>query len=314
MAASRPHRIARAALLPALLALALTPVLPAADGGSSEPAAYAVGDVFIMLQTDPNGEAGTFSFTHNLISSPSVATPFTLQDGRLEIFNSVPVGVYSIAMTASPDWEIVALGDGYDSGCWDDQLNSTLDRSSGVATIDVSAGEFIVCTYVVRKKATEPSVTEPLLSSPRGTGFWKNWGGCAAKGRSNSVGARETALVRRSIRAGAALYPVGGVDGMTCEEATHLLSRQSFDGTLRANDAAYQLASQLMAAKLNREAGVPVPACVEAAISDAEALLAGIGFDGTGDYLGPRSSNPARTAAQQLAGQLAGWNDGGGGC
>jgi hypothetical protein len=271
---------------------------------------YATGDVFIMLQTDPNGEAGSFSFTHNIVSNPMVTSPFSMSDGSIEIFNSVQAGLYAVTMAPATGWEIVPLGDGYDTGCWDDQENSTIDLTTGVATIDVSGGEFVVCTFVLRRKTvTEPSDT-PVLSSPRGIGWWKNWGGCAVRGRANVVGARETAVVRRSIRHSSGMYPVGGIDGMTCEQATHLLSKQDFDGNMKANDAAYNLAAQLVAAKLNQVAGAPVPVCIADAIVEASAMLAGLNFTGAGDYLGPRTSGAARSAALSLGGLLERYNDG----
>lgn len=314
MSAGKPVRRGLTVFATRFAQVALTAValLTVPNRLAAEPGvpASATGDVFIMLQTDPNGEAGSFSFTHNVVSSPMVASPFSMSDGNLEIFNSVQAGVYTITMASVSGWEVVALGDGYDTGCWDDQDNSTINPTTGVATIDVSAGEFVVCTFVLRRKSvTEPSDSQ-VLDSPRGIGWWKNWGGCALRGRANVVGARETAIVRRSIRRSSGMYPVGGIDGMTCEQATHLLSKQDFDGNMKANDAAYNLAAQLVAAKLNQAAGAPVPACVADAIVEANALLAELSFSGTGDYLGPRSSGAARSTALSLGGRLGRYNDG----
>jgi hypothetical protein len=313
VAAHRLTRIVRAMSSLALLTFAPVVLAPAALNAV---AGAQTGSVVIMLQTDPDGEAGSFSFTHTVVSAPVVASPFVLTDGVLQFFGSVPVGSYTVTMEPPSGWEIAVAGDTYDTGCWDDGSGSTVSTTTGVATLNVTAGGFLVCTYVVRKATTPPPAGDvvPLFTTPRGIGYWKNWGGCTVPPRPHEMAARETALYRRVTRAGSDLYPLGALQGLTCVQGTHLLSREDFNGTNRANDAAYNLAAQLVAAHLNKAAGVPIPACLETAMNAAEAMLTGLGFDGTGDYLGPRSASGPRKAAQDLAAQLHRYNDGGGSC
>lgn len=313
MAAPRLTRIVRAMSSLALLTFApvlLAPAAPNAVIGAQ------TGSVMIMLQTDPDGEAGSFSFTHTVVSAPVVANPFTLFDGQLAFFGSVPAGNYTVTMQPVSGWEIVETGDGYDTGCWDDGSGSTVSMATGVAALNVTSGAFLICTYVVRQVTTPPPTGDaaPLFTTPRGIGFWKNWGGCTVPGRPEEMNARETAVYRRVIRAGSDLYPLGVLQGLTCVQGTHLLSREDFNGTNKANDAAYNLAAQLVAAHLNKAAGVPIPACLETAMNAAEAMLTGLGFNGTGDFLGPRASNALRSSALALAGQLGSFSDAGGGC
>ena len=71
-----------------------------------------------------------------------------------------------------------------------------------------------------------------------------------------------------------------------------------------ASEPAYNLASQLLAAKLNVQAGAGTCPPVVTAINQAQNLLYAIGFNGTGTYL--KKMNPAQAA---LANCLATWLD-----
>jgi hypothetical protein len=70
-------------------------------------------------------------------------------------------------------------------------------------------------------------------------------------------------------------------------------------GNKKAKDAAYELASQLLAAQLNIEAGARTCSSLTEAIQSAQELLFSIGFDGTGGYLGPRSRGIAAQIRQE---------------
>ena len=94
----------------------------------------------------------------------------------------------------------------------------------------------------------------------------------------------------------------------TCLQAVNVLSKKDQAGVNHANDAAYELASQLLAAKLNLAAGAKTCAAVQSAVTNGQALLATIGFTGSGDYLIKTSAN--RTSALNLATALANYNMG----
>jgi hypothetical protein len=309
-------RSSRAATLAALSlatftwAAASPPEASAAARAAGGP--LSTGSVLVMVQTDPDGSGGAFSLTHNVgtNSNPAVPSPFALSDGQLRLFNSLVPGAYTVSLAVPDGWRVVPFGDGYDTGCWDDQDNSTIDHASGVASVNVSAGEFIVCTFVLRRATVEPWTAHvTLLSHPRGLGYWRNRGGCLESSVPDLAGSKEAAFVRRSLQRGSPIFPLGSVSALTCAESTRLLWRVDFDGTTRANDAAYNLVSQLIAAKLNKAAGVPVPSCVESAIGSADQLLASLNFSGRGAYLGP-GSNPQREHALQLAGLLDRFSNG----
>jgi hypothetical protein len=273
-------------------------------------------DVFIVLQTDPDATPGSFSFTHDFgaNSNPQVPSPFSLGDGRLQVFNTVTPGRYSVTQQTPEGWVLAASGDGYDTGCWDDQSNSTIDIASGVATIDLGPGEFVVCTFVIREDVDPPVEVDPTSSfTPKGLGYWKNSGKCL-KSQDQVTGIADgdqVRLLESQLLGGSAVYPVGSITAMTCQEAARILDKSDLTGDKKANDAAYNLGAHLLAAKLNKAAGAFVPPCVANDMATAQSLLVQLGFTGMGDYLGPATSMRAlRTTALRLGGTLAGFNGG----
>ena len=88
---------------------------------------------------------------------------------------------------------------------------------------------------------------------------------------------------------------------------------------LASNDAAYGLAAQLLAAKLNVAAQAGTCAAALQAILDGQALLAndptdltqpGVNFTATGSYLEPRATNKTlRAQATALAATLDSYNN-----
>ncbi len=99
---------------------------------------------------------------------------------------------------------------------------------------------------------------------------------------------------------------LGGGD---CELAVDLLDKRDVTGKKRANDAAYKLAAQLLAAQLNLSAGAETCAEVVDTVNAAQGLLAGIGFDGNGGYLRAKDGQPYHDAVA-LADVLDGYNQG----
>ncbi len=157
----------------------------------------------------------------------------------------------------------------------------------------------------------EPRYNDPEIDAvmgiesftPRTIGFWKNWSSCDGHGNQDYV------LDQTLLDAGGIL--IGDILVDTCEDAVSILDKSEVnaDGEKMAKDAAYGLAAQLLAAKLNVQAGAAVPLNVLAAIADAQTLLEAIHFDGSGDYLPPKSGDP-RPEALSLADLLDQYNNG----
>lgn len=276
--------------------------------------AQATGDVYVMVQTVPDGAGVEFSFTHDI--GGSVPSPFVIGDNQLEIFNAVPVGTYTITQTAPAGWGLLTSGDGFESMCFDEFGESALDLASATATVVVPAGGFVVCVFVNGEvEDPDPPPDEdppgedppgedppeedppPPHTQPVGSGAWKH-GLCTA-------GAADPAILSDP-----AVVPFGALNTLTCAQARNLLSKQDFTGTQRANDGAFNLASALLTARLNVAAGGSLPECVANAIARAQEILADLGFDGTGDYLPPKTANKTlRSEALALGGLLGRYNE-----
>jgi len=120
---------------------------------------------------------------------------------------------------------------------------------------------------------------------PRTIGFWKNWNTCsggnqvvtAAKNGGPSAG---WYILDNLLPQQLGLYQVS-----SCDQGIKIVSKQDRIGGNRANDAAYELAAQLLAASLNLAAGARTCQEAQQAVIDGQALLQQIGFNGEGTYL-----------------------------
>ena len=162
---------------------------------------------------------------------------------------------------------------------------------------------------------------------PRTPGYWKNWTQCDGKGRQ-----AETAENNGGWEAGFWLiediigpYPgstnnsaaapilIGVLEVDTCEEAVAVLDQRDLnnDNKKRGGDAAYMLARNLLAAYLNYGAGACMHPDVTDAMTEAQALLVGEGFDGTGQYWkGGKNAAAERAYALYLSNILDEYNNG----
>jgi hypothetical protein len=143
---------------------------------------------------------------------------------------------------------------------------------------------------------------------PRTIGYWKNWNKC--------TGGNQAATAAKNGGPSAGVFVVddllpqtiGNFTVSTCAQAVKVLSKQDQSGTNRANDAAYELAAQLLAARFDLAAGAETCTAVQNAVTNAQSLLVSINFTGSGSYLTKSSTN--RTNALNLATQLATYNMG----
>lgn len=110
-------------------------------GRAAEVAAgTSTGTIRIAKVTYPAGGTG-FSFTDDV---PGSSGAFALDDGGTEVFTAVPPGTYTVTEMdpgALPgDYALTELD------CSD--ADSTADRASRTATVQLEAGETVVCTFV----------------------------------------------------------------------------------------------------------------------------------------------------------------------
>lgn len=133
-------------------------------------------------------------------------------------------------------------------------------------------------------------------------GYWKNWTSCDGKGGQSPV----TDAVLASFPGGG--VSIGDLFVNTCPEAIAILDKSTLGGTKMASDAAYGLAAQLLAARLNLQANAVTCGGANSAIAGGQALLDAIGFTGSGTFLKDSSAN--RTAALAYAATLDSYNNG----
>jgi hypothetical protein len=193
--------------------------------------------------------------------------------------------------------------------------------NDGGANVGICFDGFIdpgTAKYELNANNTKPAGTRTI-------GYWANWTTCDGTGNQEAVAAQNGGsgagfwLLDDVL----SILDVGLADPLTCKDAVDLLKKRDKllpnelsggrDG--RANDAAYALAAQLIAAEANYEAGALQ--CTEAtdAINQAQDLLDAIGFTGTGAFLSPRPGisltnyNAVRNYALGLASVLDAYNN-----
>ena len=148
--------------------------------------------------------------------------------------------------------------------------------------------------------------TPPPGGDARTIGYWKNWSSCTG-------GNQDHVLDQTLASFAGGFVLIGDLEVNTCEEAVSILSKKNVTtGKKMSSDAAYNMAAQLLAAKLNIQALAGTCAAANTAIADGQALLALIDFDGTGSYLGPKVKGAAatqRATANSLSATLDDYNN-----
>ena len=148
----------------------------------------------------------------------------------------------------------------------------------------------------------------PPGGDARTIGYWKNWSSCAQSNGKQFEKAVAAGNFDKTLD-GNLPQTIGDVTLEDCAEAVAILNKSDIvTGQKRANDPAYNLAAQLLAAKLNVTAGAGTCAAALTAIADAQALLDLIGFTGTGSYTTTMTA-AQKTQANTLAGILDSYNN-----
>lgn len=149
--------------------------------------------------------------------------------------------------------------------------NPVVDNSPICVNFTVTAGEI---------KVFNVNNTPPPGGRALTIGFWKNWSSCSG-GKQRPV--LDQTLASFPIAVGQTTHGVyiGDLYVDTCTEATRILNKSTVNnGKKMSRDPAFNLAAQLLAAKLNAQAGAGVNVCVTMAISDAQTRLDQLNFNG----------------------------------
>jgi hypothetical protein len=146
-----------------------------------------------------------------------------------------------------------------------------------------------------------PPPPPPPGEPARTIGFWKNWSSC-------SNGNQAPVLDQTLAAAGG--ITIGNLLVDACVPAVSILDKSTIDtGRKMASDPAYNLAAQLLAARLNFAAGAATCSAADAAANGAQALLAARSFVGTGAYAAGMTA-AQRAQANALATTLDAYNNG----
>lgn len=253
-------------------------------------------------------EGATASQLGELLEPPMTANA---QNGGTLNFTTdlVPGNTYQLCEIVLPGW-LSSLNNQFIPNAFlsdGTTPNPSVDNSIRCADFTVTAGETKVFTI---------DNTTPPGGDARTIGFWKNWSSCSkSNGKQQPVLDQTLASFDPVVVDGQLVHGVyiGKLFVDTCQEAVRLLSKQDvLTGKQKSSDPAFNMAAQLLAAKLNVKAGAGACPAAVTAINAGQDILDGpppayaVNFTGTGDY--PKSGQFA-TSARNLATTLDQYNN-----
>ncbi|HET7735187.1 MAG TPA: hypothetical protein VFK52_04395 [Nocardioidaceae bacterium] len=261
------------------------------------------GKVEVIKTVSGNAPTGSDAFTFQLRSGATTKAEGTILE--TEVANAgnggnisfdtalVPGDTYQLCEAGMlPGWTTTLTGFVPNSLLQNGDPNPDVDNSVVCQDFTVEPGQTKVFTI---------DNTPPPGGDARTIGFWKNWSSCS--------GGRQDPVLDETL----ASFPGGGVligdlfvD--TCQEAVRILNKSAVTtGKKYASDPLINMAAQLLAAKLNVQAGAGVCPAAVTAINNAQALLDAqnwVGAAPTGKLKGA-----VATTANNLAGTLDAYNN-----
>jgi hypothetical protein len=260
----------------------------------------------------PVAAGGTASATYRVVADETVTCTFTnRQRGKARVIKTVntapPSGAQSFVFQLRSGASATQAGTTLESGT----ANAANGGIINFNTLLVPGTTYALCEivmpgwmttlgppfYVVYNPSgdnstvctdftVDPGVTKELAidNKPppgglaRTIGFWKNWASCAeSSGKQKAVLDQTLAIAEpTSVQVGDLVLHAGD-----CLKAVRMLDKSRIDnGKKMSSDPAFNLAAQLLAAKLNVVAGAGTCPAAVTAINAAQALLDAINFDG----------------------------------
>jgi hypothetical protein len=125
------------------------------------------GTVIIRKQTDPDGAAGTFGYTTNLLTDPPSSPTFTLSDNGVQLYDGIVVAGFGYTVT-----EDNPVPDGFDLTsivCTGDPV--AINVAARSITFDMTVGGIVDCTFtntqrgrILVDKVTDPADNPELFN------------------------------------------------------------------------------------------------------------------------------------------------------
>jgi CSLREA domain-containing protein len=204
----------------------------------------------------------------------------------------VPTATYQLCEIVMPGW-LTTLGTFVPGSFMPPDgvaPNPDVDNSILCVNFTVTAGE---------TKAFTIDNTPPPGGRALTIGFWKNWASCA-----QSSGKQKPVLDQMLALAEPVGVQIGDLflHARDCLKAVRILNKSTINnGTKKSSDPAFNLAAQLLAARLNILALAGTCPAAVTAINAAQALLDAVNFDGTThDKLSAAQATQANTLARTL--------------
>jgi hypothetical protein len=147
--------------------------------------------------------------------------------------------------------------------------------------------------------------------NPRAAAYWAVWNSCAPENRADMAaanGGRATGWILVDDLLADPGIQLGDYPVTSCEEGLALLQGRTVAGE-EVGDPVYGLAAGLLAAELNLGAGAETCPIAEEAVLGGHLVLAGVGFDGSGEYAAAASQEVA-DAIPRLVELLVAYNSG----
>lgn len=232
--------------------------------------------IVVKKLTVPSGDPASFSFSGDL--SGSIGDGGTLSA-------QVAPGTYTTSEAVPAGWSLTSIS------C--DDPGSSGNLGSATATYSVAAGQTVTCTFTDTK----------ANGTPLTIGYWKNWSSCGG-GNGNQSPVLDDVL---SKTGGIALSSVLTIK--TCPPAVAILDKSTIDnGKKMSSDPAFNMAAQLLAAKLNFANGAKVCAAATSAVADGYNLLSAVGFTGLSTWSNTMSA-AQKSSANSIEGILDSYNN-----
>jgi hypothetical protein len=266
----------------------------------------------IISKVVTGGGVQIFDFSRTGISN------FTLQNGQTNNsgFTLAP-GNYTVCeLTLAVSW--AATGAAGNTGGALSPVTLVNPNASDNPAQDLGTRCYTIALAYGDDKTVEITNRPPPGGNARTIGYWKNWSSCAQSNGGQFTKAVERGNYDKTLDGnlpqtiGILVLAGDGLDqdnyADDCAKAVNILDKSDLSGKKRASDAAYNLAAQLLAAKLSIQAGAGSCPAADAAISGGQALLASIGFNGVGAFL-PKSTDPNYAIANGFAATLDSFNN-----